>query len=416
MTDFIDDVDTEDWEEFERLGRRAGAELRTAPPDSAIEGIERAVRRRAMTRVVAGTLAVALLAGAAFAMFRGREGADDTPVDQTTEPTVPLPAGAPGTWRELADTDLPVSTAFDLTGTWTGSKLIVLGGRSPQGGSMVAAAYDVRDDAWQPVAPPPEELQSPFGSAWTGSELLVLDGRGHVVSYDPDTDSWRARSAPDVDVRFAGDVSRFGVSESGVLARSAGGWWWYDEAADVWSAVPSPDAQFDRANSPTAAAVVWLEALTPDAFVQSTYDGPIAFTVFDVSSKTWTPTREVEIPPVTRMPPRCQTADAHLVCFAEGSGTLDGVVIDVGTAESMSFTLGSHSNSLSTVGTPWFGHAWRLLLARTAEWEALPPLKGVTGFSAAVWDGQEMLMFGTTGDTGERSGPFAAAYTPVVKP
>lgn len=411
MTDFIDDVDAEEWAEFERLGRRAGAELRTAPPDRAIEDLERTVRRRATTRVVAGTVVVVALAAVGWFVTRGHIGSDDTPVDQTPVPTVPLPVGEAGTWRVLAE---PATVPTRVSSAaWTGTEVFLLGVRFAGTLSGSAAAYDVRADLWRSLAPPPEALLDSVRTAWTGSALLAVGARGEVFTYEPIEDRWNRIGSPE-NAAFEDDALAV-VSSRGVLARSTDGWWWYDASTDSWSSVPSPDPSLDTRN--TVAGGAMLDTLSPTSFVLAAHDaGRTAYSVFDAESGKWARTRAVEGPTVTRGGPSCLAADGRLVCMAEGYGTLDGIVIDVEDGTTSPFSLDHGASLLTTSGTPWFGHAWSLLLARTAAWEALPPLDDVDGFFAAIWNGRELLMFGGQLESGEPGGHFAAAYTPVVQP
>lgn len=414
MTDFFDDVDAEEQAEFERLGRRAGAELRTAPPEDGIHDLQRVVRRRAATRVVAGCVVFAVLATGAWAVLRGR-GGDEMPVDQTPVPTVPLPVGEAGTWRALAQ---PVTAPEVATSAaWTGTEVLVLGMRGPKAPSGTADAYDVRNDSWRSLALPPTALLGGVRTVWTGSALLAVGQRGEVFSYDPNQDRWTRSASPDSAV-FE-DGAAVSVSSSGVLARSVDGWWWYDAATDGWSTVPSPDPALDGGASLAggAAGGAALDVLTPTSFVLAVHDGGrTSYSVFDIGSGEWSPLHSVDGPAATRGDPICQAADGRLVCWAEGVGTLDGIVIDVDSGTTSPFSLDHGASVLATRGTPWFGHAWSLLLARTATWESLPLLEGVDGFATAIWNGRELLMFGGQVESGAPGGRFAAAYTPVVQP
>lgn len=412
MTDFVDDATTEEWAEFEQLGRRAGAELRTPPPEEGIPDLQRAVRRRATTRVVAGCVAFLVLVGGAWVVLQGR-GGDESPVDQTPVTTVPLPAGVPGTWRELtAPQDAPDAV---LSSTWTGSDVVVLGARDVDVPVATAHAYDVRRDVWRQLATPPAAALSVASAAWTGSTLVAADRAGHVFLYDPAQDRWAAGASTAADVAWTVGSSLVSATSGGVLARSDTGWWWYDARSDAWSTVPAPDPRFEGSRLAGDDAV-WLDVLAPTSFVVATYDGTSVVTaMFDTVSRRWTDPREMSAPPVTRESPVCQAAGGRLVCWAEGFSTLDGVVIDMTTGDSAPFTLDHDGSLLATTGTPWFGHARSLLLARTATWEALPTLQGTEGFSNAIWDGEELIMVGGQNFEGAPS-RFAAAYTPVVQP
>ena len=66
--------------------------------------------------------------------------------------------------------------------------------------------------------------------------------------------------------------------------------------------------------------------------------------------------------------------------------------------------------------TPWFTHAWKLRIPRTATWEDLPALGDVDGFQAAVWTGSEMVFFGGGNSQKTVLDGTTAVYTPIGLP
>ena len=416
MTDFLDDTDTAEQEAFEMLGRRAGAELRGSSPEPDLDDVERAVRRRATTRMIAGTVGVMVLLAVAWVVTRGPLGRDGEPVDQTPVPTVPLPVGEPGTWRLLTAPDEPPDIVSSAA--WTGDQIVVLGVRGATQAVPTAHVYDIRRNAWRAVTPPPIEATLPALTAWTGSELLAVSNPSSIVSLDIRTGEWQRRAAPPAGVRWSDSGALIAVSADGVLTRSETGWQWYDATTDTWTAVASPDARLDDApTDPIAPPTTYLDTLSSGTFVLAgTGSDRLVISTFDPAKLRWTSPIEVKGPTVTRSGPTCQAADRDVVCWAEGFGTLDGVVVDLARRTTKDFTLKHGASALLTRGTPWFGHAWSLLLARTATWEALPALDGAEGFGTAIWDGEELIMLGGTTSTGGAAKLFAVAYTPVVRP
>jgi N-acetylneuraminic acid mutarotase len=84
------------------------------------------------------------------------------------------------------------------TAVWTGSEMLVWGGMGIKGKFGDGAAYDPVSDEWrQTTMEGGPESRSGHTAVWTGSEMLVWGGRtGGVVSgsgyaYDPNKDSWR---------------------------------------------------------------------------------------------------------------------------------------------------------------------------------------------------------------------------------
>ena len=103
MTDHLgtsSPVDDEE-EEFERLGRRAGAELRTAAPADGIRAVERGASKRRAAIAVAGVAGVTIAVVGAL-VLSGQSADDDqvpvtTPTTRPAQTTVPpVPVAAPG--------------------------------------------------------------------------------------------------------------------------------------------------------------------------------------------------------------------------------------------------------------------------------------------------------------------------------
>jgi hypothetical protein len=434
MTEYSDgDVDLID-AEFERLGRLAGAELRQPPPaDGAGTVVRSAHRRRAtVTAVAAGTTLAMVLTGLFVAASRIQD--EPAPIS-TVPPVVPTTAPSelvdvappdaertttPGTWRAVED---PTSLApdFPAAAVWTGTDVIVIGSNATDTSQLSpssAAAYDVGRDRWRELADPPPALSRdsleapPFTMQWTGSEVVAASNQGEVYVYDPVQDLWESRARPDESTSLPSPDALVAVSARGVLARSSMGWWWYEHTTDRWESVPAPPDGDGRSI---------LAALDQDRIVAASIDdATITSAVFDIASRTWRSGPPVENAPVVNRnhPTTCDANDGLLVCWADGFGELDGIVIDPLVGRLARFALGNHSNTLTTKGLPWMTHAWKLLSPRSATWEDLPPDPDadVDSFSAAVWTGSEIVFLGGSHSaTGEPLGA-AAAYTPMQLP
>ncbi len=110
-----------------------------------------------------------------------------------------------GTWRAMSSAGAP-SPRRDFAWSWTGTELLVWGGRAVPSGDLLGdgARYDPQSDAWRPISSagaPPAHARPMF--AFTGTELLVWGGEGVFVGgftdasggrYDPATDTWRPMS------------------------------------------------------------------------------------------------------------------------------------------------------------------------------------------------------------------------------
>ncbi len=119
-----------------------------------------------------------------------------------------------GSWRSLPPA--PVAATVAST-TWTGRELLVWGatptagrsstppaGRSstPTAGRSVLLAFDPATWRWHRLAPPPMAPRSDPQVLWSGTRLVVVGGRGPTATvivngatYDPRTNRWRVLPA-----------------------------------------------------------------------------------------------------------------------------------------------------------------------------------------------------------------------------
>jgi len=88
------------------------------------------------------------------------------------------------------------------TALWTGSKMIVFGGKGDFGLLGTGGLYDPAADSWSATStlPPSPQARWHHTSVWTGSQMLVWGGFGNGFTiadgarYDPTEDSWTAMS------------------------------------------------------------------------------------------------------------------------------------------------------------------------------------------------------------------------------
>jgi hypothetical protein len=102
------------------------------------------------------------------------------------------------TWRPLPSA--PIRGRFDHVAAWTGTEMLVFGGRDAKTAFGDGAAYDPAKGTWRSLASKgaPSGRSAP-GAAWTGSELVVVGGRdtkgrarSDAFAYDPAKDAWRS--------------------------------------------------------------------------------------------------------------------------------------------------------------------------------------------------------------------------------
>jgi hypothetical protein len=107
------------------------------------------------------------------------------------------------TWVSLTTTNAPVSRCFPFPSTvWTGSKMIIWGGTDGLGFSTIfndGGIYDPLSDTWKSMT----TVGAPIGRygqtvIWTGSKMIVWGGRTQTSPeylntggiYDPSNDTW----------------------------------------------------------------------------------------------------------------------------------------------------------------------------------------------------------------------------------
>lgn len=121
---------------------------------------------------------------------------DDSPIGAAYDPTA-------NSWRRIAH--VPIGDRDWHSVVWTGSELIVWGGltRFEFGSDQVpladGSAYDPTTDTWRSIAPGPLVGRWQHTAVWTGSEMVVWGGRADDqywdvlndgAAYDPVADEW----------------------------------------------------------------------------------------------------------------------------------------------------------------------------------------------------------------------------------
>ena len=106
-------------------------------------------------------------------------------------------------WQRIADAPAGVLGGGGPAAVWTGSRMVVYVGNSPDG-PAAAAAYDPRTNTWKRLATGPLRVREQYASVWTGKELLVFGGHSGDVpatptaaGLNPATGKWRELKALD---------------------------------------------------------------------------------------------------------------------------------------------------------------------------------------------------------------------------
>jgi hypothetical protein len=105
-------------------------------------------------------------------------------------------------WAELPGG--PATKRMNPVVVWTGSELFVGGADTcvdPQrndGSSNTADLYDPATDAWRAASNAPVGFGPllRYADVWTGRSVVAVQGDGHVVMYNPKSDSWHVGPTP----------------------------------------------------------------------------------------------------------------------------------------------------------------------------------------------------------------------------
>ncbi len=152
------------------------------------------------------------------------------------------------TWQALPqDASAPGYRHGAYGMAWTGSRLLVWGGR--QAGDGPGGSYDPVADTWTPLpAAPIAEVNMEYGEyAWTGSRLLAWDADAKTgQTWMPSTGTWQMVPPPTgIDIlAFDRPVSLPGGAffpwSPGAKGSLYLGWFWWEDG-NVWQPVKRPE-------------------------------------------------------------------------------------------------------------------------------------------------------------------------------
>ena len=149
------------------------------------------------------------------------------------------------TWTATTTVKAP-STRYDHTAVWTGTEMIVYGGRTRQDSWYAnGSGYDPATDQWKAVASNGDRPRVRHSAVWTGSEMLIT---GYAMStgdrYDPASNTWQA--LPHVNAPYRGFQKPAHVWTGTEWIVWARGFHRYDPAQDVWFKAPGPNGFVGR--------------------------------------------------------------------------------------------------------------------------------------------------------------------------
>ena len=211
----------------------------------------------------------------------------------------------------MATAASPLSPRYDAGAFWTGSEVIVVGGRDdepcppnadcarpPEAALTDGAAYDPTVDRWREISPAPVPLDRPMGVV-VDERLYVLQRDRGFLMFDPVADRWTALAGPDgPDAVSAlvglGDrvVAVRGSDELGVRPDAV-----YDPATDVWGPLPDDPLglSFDRSMVATPGGGLVLTAVPLVAQPNSVEPSLYRAASYDPSLGGWTRLPDSEV-------------------------------------------------------------------------------------------------------------------------
>jgi hypothetical protein len=151
---------------------------------------------------------------------------------------------ATDSWQPTSTVGAPAARG-DFAAAWTGSRMLVFGGRGKAGYTFPETtlsdgfSYDPVGDTWTPISLSGAPAGGITFGLWTGSSMLVWpdrDGRtGNATKYTPSANAW----SPIATTSVTGNPIRIG---SGLLRWGGpGGGARYDSATDSWALMGTAD-------------------------------------------------------------------------------------------------------------------------------------------------------------------------------
>ena len=266
---------------------------------------------------------------------------------------------------------------YNHSAVWTGSEMIIFGGRGGNTDMRIGGRYDPTTDKWTATS----SVNAPAGFAnlnsavWTGSEMIVWGGNAETSGgrYDPSTDSWTSIStvnAPsdrtDFTVIWTGSemIVWGGSFNSGRDFLSTGAR--YNPATDTWTATSTINAPSKRRQHTaiwTGSEMIVWGGLNLGSGAR-----------YDPATDTWTATSNINAP----------------------SGRYNHTA--TWTGSEMIVLGGQYSSSILSDGGRYdpIADSWTAISANNAPLER--------SSHTAIWTGTEMIVWGGfSGDQGAQS-------------
>ncbi len=358
-----------------------------------------------------------------------------------------------GLYDPVSDTWIPTSTTNAPTSrsshslVWTGSRLIVWGGRWAGGFLLTGGIYDPSTDTWSATSTTgAPSARSRHTAVWTGSLMLVWGGFGTTgdvntgARFNPATNSWTAITTTGAPVaRNAHSAVWSGTrmlvwggkfQQDANLLNSGGQ---YNPSTNTWTAMSTanaPEARSDHTAVWTGSRMMlWGGTIyVPFSLVPTATGG-----VYDPAADSWIPTSLVNAP-MARATHSAVWTGVMMIVWGGGTSTGGRYVpsTDSWTPTStynepqpVAFSTAVWTGNLDIV---WGGGGYSLFLNTGGSYDPLLDMWTRTSLTdapdgrtnhTAVWTGNEMIIWGGLGGvavsvaTGGRYNPISDSWTPT---
>ncbi len=299
------------------------------------------------------------------------------------------------TWSHMSVASAPAGR-LDHTSVWTGSEMIVWGGRQGSTSLDTGGRYDAAADTWTPTstvgAPSPRAGHT---AVWTGSVMVVWGGAADNSggTYDAATDTWTPLSTINAPTPRGGHSAVWTGEEMLVWGGGFNTGGRYDPVSDSWAAMSTTNAPSARGRN----AAVWtgVEMVVWGGALFGCCDPyPDTGGRYDPSSDTWRPTSTVGTPQPRLQATAIWTGSEVIVWGGEAFG-FAGDVINTG---------GRYDPVTDTWASTDVIHAPDARSLHTAIW---------TGDRMIIWGGASVNNIGYRFE-GARYDPVSDSWTPTL--
>jgi len=363
---------------------------------------------------------------------------------------------ATDSWNSTSWSDAP-SHRGEHTTVWTGSEMIVWGGRRYVGGGRVysntGGRYDPVTDSWTPtsVGTGEPDTRSGHTAVWTGSDMIIWGGYNGAYQntgarYDPEADTWTATSTEaGVPTERSGHTAVWTGTEMIVWGGGGGGYQdtggRYDPALDSWTPTSTgagvpPGRRGHTAVWTGTEMIVWGGLRTQD--LGSIYERTGGR--YDPATDSWIPTSTGAGVPAGREEHTAVWTGAEMIVWGGNGWRLGHLntggrydpATDSWTVTSIGAGVPLERDSHTAVWTGtkmivWGGYNQHvagyvntggLYDPTTDSWTPTSTGAGVPverTDHAAVWTGTEMIVWGGSvySNTGGRYDPATDSWTPT---